>query len=256
MTDGPHPTLYQSLSLSVPEGGPAYTQIPNQAFGAPIKMPPTPHPFHPSLADLSQSRPNLRVRWLIPVHGPAGLFTDQDINPKFWPSPAIVLFDTKSRTIHHEINDRIMTHITKRRRRDHLVWTKETISKFWNETSKLRLKGTCGPISISLSGPHPDPFRPAIAPLSISTHRYVAPGVDSTFPPVRAHIGDHIRIGCDLEHALIFRMWLGTRTFGSKPTDYRSDTGAPSDKRTFDHNPFLRVKLCLIGPLGEVLAVI
>jgi hypothetical protein len=256
MADEPHHTRHQSLSLSVPEDGPAYAQVPNQAFGAPIKMPLTPHPFHPSLAGLAQSRPKLRVRWLIPVHGPAGLLTQPDINPKFWPSPAFILFDTKSRNIHNEMNDKIMTHITTRRRRDHLVWTKATLSKFWNETSKLRLKGTCGPISISLSGPYPDPFRPAIAPLRISTHRYVAPDADSAIPPVRAHIGDHIRIGCDLEHALIFRMWLGTRTFGSKPTDYGSDTGAPQDKRTFDHNPFLRVKLCLIGPLGEVLAVI
>jgi hypothetical protein len=222
-------------------------------------MPSTPHPFHPSLAELIQTRPKLRVRWLIPVHGPAGLLIHQDINPKFWPSPAIVSMDMKSRNAYNAPNDKIMTYMKNRRRRDHLVWTNQTLSKFWNETSKLRVKGTCGPISISLSGPYPDPFRPALTPLGISSHRYVKPGDPSsnpTQPPVRAHIGDHIRIGCDLEHALIFRMWLGTRTFGSKPTDYRSDAGPPQDKRTFNNNPFLRVKPCLIGPLGEVLAVI
>jgi hypothetical protein len=216
-------------------------------------MPPDPHPFHPDLPGLVQRQPKLRVRWIIPVHGPAGLLTDQDVHAKFWPSPSFVITDTKSRKSYNALNDIIMINITKRRRRDHLVWTRDMLSRFWKETSKLRSKGTCGPISISLSGPYPDPFRPAIAPLTIQAHRYTGTTahLKDGQPPLRAYIGDHIRIGCDLEHALIFRMWLGTRTFGCKPTDYQAETAT-----ALDRNPFLRVKLCLIGPLGEVLAVI
>ena len=213
-------------------------------------MPSIPHPFHPDLAALLKAQPKLRVRWTIPIHGPVVLMTEQEIQNKFWPSPAIITTDALDKNFHGQ-DDMITSETRRRNRRDVLMWSSSAMTKFWKETAKLQARGTCGPISISVSGPHPDPFRAVSTPWTLASHRMTTRPDDPSFqPPIRAFAGDHLRIGCDLEHALIFRMWLGTRSFGFPATT--TDIG----KQRLGENPFLRIKLCLLGPLGEVLAVI
>lgn len=214
-------------------------------------MPSSPHPFHPDLATLVETQPKLRVRWVIPVHGPMILLTPHDIQHKFWPSPAIIT-TKKSRKNLDELDDMITSENRQRNRRDVLMWTPDAMARFWKEIAKLQARGTCGPISVGLSGPHPDPFRPVSTTWTLATHRRTTrldPDPPAQ-PPIRTFAGDHLRIGCDLEHALIFRMWLGTRSFGFPATT------TDGTKQRSGENPFLRIKLCLCGPMGEVLAVI
>jgi hypothetical protein len=210
-------------------------------------MPPSPHPFHPSLRDLVNQKPKLRVRWVVPIHGPVVLQGHVNLESKFLPSPAILASDNKQRT---KLNEIILNARDGRKPQVHLSWTRETLQRFWAVLLKIRTKGTCGPVSFSVSGPYPDPFRLSPTPLGLERHRYLEEAsIRHESRPVRCCAGDHIRISCDLEHALTFRMWLGITELDPNKHKIR-------DKQALIDNPFLRVKLCLVGPLGEVLAVI
>jgi hypothetical protein len=181
--------------------------------------------------------------------------TEHDVQHKFWPSPAIITTHDRPHKGYETLDEQITAESRLRNRREVLIWTPDAMARFWKETAKLRNRGTCGPLSISSSGPYPDPFRPVSSPWSVVSHRLAQLEPTSVSqPPVRMFAGDHLRIGCDLEHALIFRMWLGTRNFGFPSTTAQADQGKKA--RVMGENPFLRVKLCLVGPLGEVLAVI
>lgn len=222
---------------------------------------PDPHPFHPDLQHLIRLRPKLRVRWIIPFHGPVYIppgidpITHTTVTTKsHQPSGAIYTLSPISHP--GDTQDQAIFDITQRRRAEHIHWTAKAFSKFWKGLLRLREKGPCGPISISATTTYPDPFRPMPAPLHIQQHRFLPSEMaQAAHPsPVRCQAGDHIRISCDLEHALIFRMWLGTRSFGFERP---ADTAKQKDKgKEKEYNPFLRIKLCLVGPLGEVLAVV
>jgi hypothetical protein len=230
------------------------------------------HPFHPDLSRYTTKVPESRVYWLIPIHGPVivpglndkALSANHRVIERDVPVPSSAAF-------HTDITAAGIPH-GKLCRPAPIAWTASLLNHFVQSfLLPLRQSRLYG-LSIAFSGPKPDPFIALVPPTPLTRHQYagkarlangqapkklVTNGDDDTRPadastmlngPARIEAGDHIRLYCDASEALSLRTWLhGVHVDAS----HGVAAGAQAKgKRMFD-----KVRLCLIGPRGEVLIV-
>jgi hypothetical protein len=228
------------------------------------------HPFHPDLSRYTTKVLEGRVYWLIPIHGPiivpglndkAMSANRRDIEGDV-PAPSSAAFHT----------DVTAAGIPpgKLCRPAQIAWTASLLNHFVQSfLLPLRQSRLYG-LSIAFSGPKPDPFIALVPPAPLAKHQYAgkARSADDKDPkklvakgdaqsaeasgmplgPVRVEAGDHIRLYCDASEALSLRTWLhGVHVDASQGV---AEGAQAKGKRMFD-----KVRLCLIGPRGEVLIV-
>lgn len=215
---------------------------------------------------LYDTQPRLRVCWIIPIHGRVELIDSRLTDSRFQPEPAILRTSSEPQGEECEFDRLIMGDRARENpaverheptsdasvSTTELIWTRGRLEMFWRSVQRQVIKGYLGPMSACISGPWPDPFRPGPPPLGMLTHDHLdpaAPPLDHRQqgfhqPPVRCSTGDHVRLYCDLEHAMAVRLWL------------RDDVSFFPRQGKTKKTAFDCVKLCLLGPRGEVLGAL
>lgn len=131
-----------------------------------------------------------------------------------------------------------------------LYWSPALLDHFVQSFLLPLRKSRLYALSLTFSGPKPDPFIALPAPPPLASHqhtvRYIPASPARPTSPVRAEAGDHMRVYCDAREALSLRTWLH-----GVAVDPRSlDGEAGKSYRLFD-----KVRLVLMGERGEVLIV-
>lgn len=109
-------------------------------------------------------------------------------------------------------------------------------------------------LSVTFSGPKPDPFIDLPSPHPLASHAHLPRPLhiasDSSPPPVRPEVGDHLRLYCDAGEALSLRTWLN-----GVAIDPNAVGSGDAVREAKSYKLFEKVRLCLIGERGEVLIV-
>ena len=136
-----------------------------------------------------------------------------------------------------------------------LKWTPELLDHFVKSFLLPLRQSRTFSLSLTFSGPKPDPFIDLPPPAPLPRHlNSPKPGkIDATRDhviPVRPEAGDHLRIYCDAREALSLRTWLNGVALDS---NILGETGAVVGAKPW--KLFDKVRLCLVGELGEVLII-
>lgn len=215
------------------------------------------HPFHPNLDLYIANNPYARVYWSIPIQGPIHIPTYSDhlsTPPPKAPVPSSAQL-------------RSSASILPKSRGALISWTPGLLSHFWSDflIPLHALPESFGTVSITLSGPKPDPYlslRPSEPLPPWSTHSLSAHTEQETSAysagdsvgsrPVRPEMGDHIRIYSPLESALSLRTWLHAIEVDSNIIEglTKLEDGPKKLVRLFD-----KARFVLVGDRGEALIV-
>lgn len=138
-----------------------------------------------------------------------------------------------------------------------MIWTDALLRHFWEDFVVPLYTDhdfPFGSISVRLSGPKPDPYLNLAPPASLRPWSDISSAntpARSVTLPVRPEIGDHIRLYCDARYALSLRTWLNSIEIElASLSPERNDVPFPSP-----YLPFEKIRLVLVGPLGEALTV-
>lgn len=134
-----------------------------------------------------------------------------------------------------------------------LKWTPELLDHFIKSFILPLRQSRLFSLSLTFSGPKPDPFIALPSPTPLARHLHITKSTTKAgdgVTPVRPEVGDHMRIYCDAKEALSLRTWLNGVAID--PTVIGQAEGAVESKpcKLFD-----KVRLCLIGERGEVLMI-
>lgn len=141
------------------------------AFGRPFVSLKGSHAVQP------RSHPHARVSWVIPLHGDVLIMHEAT-------TPTSALFCADDSTPCESLE----------KTSTRLLWTPQQLLAFWSALCKLARLGRMGPVTLTLHGSSPDPFRRQ------------PPQFNPTEPMVV--IGTHIRLYCDLQWATRIRFAL------------------------------------------------
>lgn len=231
----------------------------------PTKLSSIPHPYHPSLPHHLSSHPNARLHWIIPINGPVCV---PGINIPTPSAPHALSPSIASLSEYQPLVDPTTRPFP-------LAWTPPLLLQFMEKLVGIYQDSSrpYGSLSISLSGPKPDPFLDLPIPAPLATHAHL-PSAIGTSPsaPVRPECGDHIRVYVDAKYALGFRTWLhnveiplsdlgdhwmNPTASGDRPVESSMvvDTQAPRGRKRKGLALFNKVRLILVGERGEALVV-
>ncbi|WVR08440.1 hypothetical protein IAU60_005495 [Kwoniella sp. DSM 27419] len=280
------PSPYAAPARYRPKGQLRAKRQPIPPYKLPRSYPTQAHPFHPDLLAHIKANPRMRVYWLVPIHGPVlvpGL-SDNPVYPSSkyqqpCPTAANLVKQDEISAVHHQTTRNFAQGANKSKSPRVIEWTRGLLLTFL-ETFLRPLymddDRPLGSLSYALSGPKPDPFLDLPSAKVLDTH--VVPSASVATPsdlatglshsrdaknttavelPVRPDCGDHLRIYCDLKHALALRTWLHSVKITAGPTDDEDGTGHQIDEVEGANavRPLYKTRLTLVGPRGEVLMV-
>lgn len=191
--------------------------------------------------------------WLLPIHGPvvvpalndSVLDTRAVLKETDVPIPSAGSFSTGL----------IAPHSIKSIRPVTLNWTPSLLNHFLQSFLLPLRQSRTYSLSLTFSGPKPDPFIALPSPLPLDHHLHMkksqADGECKGCVPVRPEAGDHLRVYCDAKEALSLRTWLN----GIAIDPAVMGQAGLGDPKTKPRKLFERARLCLIGERGEVLMI-
>lgn len=138
-------------------------------------------------------------------------------------------------------------------------WTPELLDHFVKSFLLPLRQSRLFSLSLTFSGPKPDPFLNLPSPAPLSTHLYVSKSKskktndNDRITPVRPEAGDHLRVYCDVKEALSLRTWLNGVAIDPTIIGQTGGAGVGIDIKPW--RLFDKVRLCLVGERGEILMI-